>query len=192
MSFSRIYHTAIMCLLFSPMKRAKYLGEKRVFHHVGKNCMVMFRKIPLYPELISLGDNVWIASNVSLITHDVIHHMLNYKLRKREFPENIGCIEIEDNVFIGANSTVLPNVSIGSDTIIAAGTLVNKSIQRGGVYAGVPARYICSLDEFIEKRKQYSKIVIEKVRNGDLSDSTVRACWERFKKQTDLMDDAKE
>ncbi|WP_302950626.1 acyltransferase [Holdemania filiformis] len=89
--------------------------------------MTMFRKIPLYPKLISFGDNVWIASDVSFVSHDVIHRMLNNKLGG--FQEYLGCIDIKDNVFVGANSTILLNATIGSDTIVAAGTLVNKSIS---------------------------------------------------------------
>ena len=53
-----------------------------------------------------------------------------------EFQENIGCIDIKDNVFVGSNSTILPNVTIGPDTIIAAGSLINKSIPGNGVYGG--------------------------------------------------------
>ena len=39
--------------------------------------MTMFRKIPLHPKLILLGNNVWVALGVTFITHDVIHEMLN-------------------------------------------------------------------------------------------------------------------
>ena len=39
--------------------------------------MIQSRKIPLYPELIYIGNNVRIASGVSFITHDVVHNMLN-------------------------------------------------------------------------------------------------------------------
>lgn len=60
-------------------------------------------------------------------------------------------------MFIGANSTLFPGVSIGSNTIIGAGSLVNKDVSNG-VYAGVSAKHICSFEEYIEKRK--SKIDI--------------------------------
>jgi acetyltransferase-like isoleucine patch superfamily enzyme len=146
---------------------------------MGDNCMVMFRKIPLYPELISVGNNVWVASNVTFVTHDVIHQMLNNLSGEYRFSENIGCIDIKDNVFIGANTIILPNVEIGANTIIAAGSCVNKSIQGNGVYAGVPARYICSMDEFIEKRKKAGDLVIKKEKET-LSKETIEDCWKRF------------
>lgn len=178
MDWYRIRHTIGMYMCSTAIKRAAYLKKHDILYHIGDNCMTMFRKIPLYPKLISMGNNVWIASQVAFVPHDVIHRMLNNKLTGNEFQENMGCIDIKDNVFIGSNSTILPNVSIGPDAIIAAGTLVNKSI-RGGVYAGVPAQYICSLSEFIEKRRDYPKIEISRGKGG-LSKETVAACWKRF------------
>lgn len=178
MDWYRVRHTIGMYLCSTAIKRAAYLKKHDIFYHIGDNCMTMFRKIPLYPKLISIGDNVWIASQVSFVPHDVIHRMLNNKLKTDEFQENLGCIDIKDNVFIGSNSTILPNVSIGPDTIVAAGTLVNKNL-REGVYAGVPAKYVCSLDKFIEKRKKYPQIDITRGKGG-LSEETVKACWKCF------------
>lgn len=179
MDWFRIRHTIGLYLTPNPYKRAQYCRKHHIFHQMGDKCMVMFRKIPLYPKLISFGNNVWVASQVTFVPHDVIHYMLNIRDKSNKFQEFMGCIDIKDNVFIGTNSTILPNVTIGSDTVIAAGSLVNKNIS-GGVYAGVPARYICSLDEFIEKRKLYPDILIERSGNGGLSDATVEACWQRF------------
>lgn len=118
MNWDRIRHTMGMCLQNTGQKRANYLKKHDLFRHVGNHCMIMMRKIPLYPKLISLGDNVWVASNVLFVTHDAIHYMLNYCIEGKEFAENIGPIDIRDNVFIGSNSTILPNVTIGSNTII--------------------------------------------------------------------------
>ena len=69
------------------------------------------------------------------------------------YREYMGCIKIENNVFIGANATILADVHIGSNVIIGAGTLVNKDLEGGYVYAGVPARRICSFEEFVRKRE---------------------------------------
>lgn len=175
MNWSRVRHTIGMCFQQTGQRRAQYLKKHAVLRHIGDHCMVMFRKIPLYPKLISLGNNVWIASGVSLIPHDAIHHMLNYCVEGENFKEHIGCIDIKDNVFIGANSTILPNVTIGPNTIVAAGTLVNKSI-REGVYAGVPAKHICSFEDFVEKRRCMSEIEIA-TEKGNLAETTVEAFW---------------
>ncbi len=180
MDWYRIRHTIGMYLCSTAVKRAAYLKKHDILYHIGDNCMTMFRKIPLYPKLISFGDNVWIAADVLFVPHDVIHRMLNNKLGGNRFQEYMGCIDIRDNVFVGSNCTILPNVTIGSDTIIAAGSLVNHSIPGNGVYGGVPCRYICSLNEFIEKRAMYPQIEVSRGKSG-LSDETVQACWKRFK-----------
>lgn len=177
--WKRVWHSLRMCMITSAIGRAKYIRDHNLFHHMGDNCMVMFRKIPLYPKLISIGDNVWIASGVSLIPHDVIHQMLNNCIKGFEFQENIGCIDICNNVFIGSNTTILPGVKIGDNTIIAAGSLVNSSIPGNGVYGGVPAKYIGSFEELVNKRKKHKKFTVEKI-NGDLTQNTVENCWKNF------------
>ena len=54
-------------------------------------------------------------------------------------------------MFIGLNTTILPGVTIGDNCVIGAGSLVNKSIPSGEVWAGVPAKRICSLEEYKNK-----------------------------------------
>ena len=185
MDWYRLKHTIRLCTISSATSRAKYIRKHNIFHHMGENSMVMFRKIPLYPQLISIGDNCWIASNVTFATHDVIHRMLNNYVKDYEFQENVGCIDIRNNVFIGAGTIILSNVAIGSDTIIAAGSYVNKDIPGNGVYGGVPAKFICSLDEFIDKRKNIEYIPLSKNKES-LSQKTVEACWEHFRMSREL------
>lgn len=183
MDWFRLRHTIGMCLCGSGVQRAEYLKKHHILAHVGTNCMVMFRKIPLYTKLISFGDNVWVASQVDFVTHDVIHKMLNNYVDGEEFQENIGCIDIRDNVFIGSNSTILPNVCIGSNTVIAAGSIVNKSIPGNGVYGGVPARFICSLDDLIEKRRNSKKIAVSRTTKGELLNAAIEAYWDYFREK---------
>lgn len=77
MDWYRLKHTIGLHLCKTAVKRAAYLKKHQILYDIGDNCMTMFRKIPLYPKLISLGNNVWVASGVLFITHDVIHRMLN-------------------------------------------------------------------------------------------------------------------
>ena len=63
-----------------------------------------------------------------------------------------GEIIIGNNVVIGANSTVLYNKTIGNNVIIGAGSVVTKDIPDNGVWGGNPIRYICSYDDFVNKR----------------------------------------
>ena len=103
MDLYRLRHTIGMCCTLSAFRRAEYLKKHHIFKHVGENCMVMFRKIPLHANLISLQDNVRIASNVLFITHDVTFSMLNEKYHTDRFKEYKDCIDVRENVFIGGN-----------------------------------------------------------------------------------------
>jgi len=144
-------------MMMASDKRVAYLRKHKVFGHIGKNSIWRDRLVPLYAERIFLGDNVRCGSKVFFITHDVIHSMLNNRPGNDfEFKEKIGDIRIGDNVFIGSNTTILYDVTIGSNVIIGAGSLVNKDIPSNSVVAGVPAKFICSFDELVEKRKKES------------------------------------
>lgn len=68
-----------------------------------------------------------------------------------------GKIVIGDNVFIGANATILYDVNIGNNVIIAAGALVNKDVPDHAIVGGVPARIIGNFEEYAEKIREYSQ-----------------------------------
>lgn len=156
-------------------KRADFL--RSIFGYIGENVLYQPRTIPLYPELIKLHNNIVIAAKVTFITHDVIHTMLNKcKNTTDTYKEFIGCIEIMDNVFVGTNTTILYNVKIGSNVIIGANSLVNKDLESGFVYAGIPARKVCSFDEFINKRKNCSFTT----HNQDITDEEIKNAWTAF------------
>ena len=153
----RLWHSLRISLMKDSGKRVEYLRKHDVFGHIGKNSIWRDRLVPLYAEKIFLGDNVRCGSKVFFITHDVIHDMLNHREGNDfEFKEKIGEIHIGDNVFIGSNTTILYDVNIGSNVVVAAGSVVNKSIPSNSVFGGVPARFICSFDELVEKRKKES------------------------------------
>lgn len=157
MNFRRIWYTFRMCTLFTGIQRAAYLKKKKVFGSIGDHVMIQPRKVPLYPELIYIGDNVRIASNVSFITHDVIHNMLNHlpeDVRGGVFyHEKKGKIVIGNNVFIGANSLIMYDVKIGDNVVIGAGSVVTKSIPDNSVCAGVPCKTLGDFESLLEKRK---------------------------------------
>ncbi|MEY8534562.1 acyltransferase [Blautia pseudococcoides] len=146
-----------MFFMRSPMKRADYMRKKGVFHSMGEKVMITSRKIPLYSRLISIGNNVWMASGVSFITHDVCHFMLNgwKKWDEARFEEKIGCIEIGDNVFIGSDVLILYDVKVGNNVVIAAGSLVNRDVPDNSIVGGVPARVIGNFEDFAEKRRMF-------------------------------------
>ena len=156
MKYKRIWHSVRLALTLSGRKRAEYIKRRQLFAGMGENCMLQIRKLPLYPELIKFHNNVHIASNVLFVTHDVVHSMLNTKGAGKDYFERKGCIEIMDNVFVGANSIIMYDVRIGANVVIGAGSVVTKDLQDNAVYAGVPARYICSIDALTDKRRDFN------------------------------------
>ena len=162
----RLWRTFRICV---SRNRSAYIRKAKIFANFGENSTISSRIVPIYPELIWIGNNVRLAAKVSLVPHDMIHAMLNNMGggTTRQFKENIGCIRIEDNVFVGTNTTILADVHIGRNVIVGAGSLVNKDLKGGYVYAGVPAKPICRFDVFVEKRKQAVAYPQEYHRIGD-------------------------
>lgn len=144
-----------MIFIRDEIKRANYLRKKNIFHHIGNDVLYQPIKLPLEPYLVSIGDNVKISANVSFITHDVIQSML---LKTNKYPINkdnlfyMGKIVIGDNVVIGSNSTILYDVTVGSDSIIAAGSVVSKDVPEGAIVGGAPAKVIGSVADLANKR----------------------------------------
>ena len=111
------------------------------------------RYYPADPDLISIGENVFITANVSFITHDTIRNMRNRKYKTNRFQRAFGCIEVGDNVMIGSGTRILYNVRIGSNVIIGAGSIITKDIPDNSVAAGVPCRVIGKFEDLVERRK---------------------------------------
>ena len=148
MTIKRLYHTVMLALQRGGTRRGGYIRKNHLMHSVGQNVSIQSRKLPLYPELISIHNNVHIASRVSFVTHDISHRMLNAcpDIEKKDFTERVGCIEIMDNVFIGTGATILYNVKIGPNVIVAAGSVVTKDVPDHAVVGGVPAKILRWLD----------------------------------------------
>lgn len=102
------------------------------------------------PYLIEIGDHVTITANVQFVNHDG-----GMWVFRQQYPSlnRFGKIKIGDNCFIGYGSIIMPGVTIGSNCVIGAGSVVNKDIADNIVAAGVPARKICSTEEYFEKNR---------------------------------------
>lgn len=129
-------------------KYARAIGVK-----MGKECH--FVDIPAFgtePWLIEIGNHVLVSFDVVFVNHEGAHWVLK-KLPKYKDMHlfSYGKIIIEDNVYIGEGVTILKNVRIGKNTIIGAKSLVNKNCEENAVYAGVPARRLCSVEEWAER-----------------------------------------
>lgn len=107
--------------------------------------------------LLTIGDHVCITDGVKILTHDFSWSVLKDFAPEGDAPGAIlGCqapVEIGDHVFIGMNAVITCGVKIGHHVIIGAGSVVTRDCEPNAVYAGNPARKICTLEEFYQRRK---------------------------------------
>lgn len=102
------------------------------------------------PWLITIGNHVELSANVTLLTHDGAVWVLDDLLPDQKVLK-YGKIIIHDNCFIGRGVTIMPGVEIGENCVIGACSLVTKSVPANSVYAGNPARFICSTEDYLKK-----------------------------------------
>lgn len=130
-----------------PKKYAQYIGVK-----FGKNCLIATKNWSSEPYLIEIGDNVQVTHNVSVHTHGGSH------VARKMIPnfDMFGKVIIKDGAYIGAYSQIMPGVTIGEGSLVAAGSIVTKSVPAGVVVAGNPAKFVCTVEEYIERNKKYN------------------------------------
>jgi acetyltransferase-like isoleucine patch superfamily enzyme len=122
---------------------ARYLGVT-----IGTDCRIYIREWGREPFLISIGNNVTVTAGTKFITHDGSAWLMrDYKGRRFVYQP----IKIGNNVFIGSDTLILPGVIIEDNVIVAAGSVVTKSIPSGVVVAGTPAKIISN---FYEKKRR--------------------------------------
>lgn len=130
--------------------RGEYTTERLISMGmiVGKNFKRLNGVIldPSHCWLIEIGDDVTMAPRVHILCHDAsMKTFLNYT--------KIGRVTIGSNVFIGAESVVLPGVTIGNNVVIGAGSVVTHDVTDGMVAIGNPARVVCSLEQYLQKER---------------------------------------
>ncbi|MCT2537306.1 acetyltransferase [Aquibacillus koreensis] len=96
----------------------------------------------MFPERISVGKNTVIGYNTTILAHEYL--IKEYRL---------GDVKIGSEVMIGANSTILPGITIGDGAIVSAGTVVHKDVSPGTFVGGNPMRVIYTKEE-MDKRIQ--------------------------------------
>lgn len=119
---------------------------------LGKNTFVADKDHwPKEAYLIKIGDNCQITSGVRFFTHGGAH------LFRKTTPDAdfFGKINVGDWCYIGARSLIMPGVSIGNCSIVAAGSVVTKSVPDGVVVGGNPAKVICTIDDFLARNKTF-------------------------------------
>lgn len=118
---------------------------------VGKNFFANYNCTILDVAQVTIGDNCLFAPNVSIYTAG---HPLHPDSRNSAYEYGIR-VTIGDNVWLGGNVVVCPGVTIGSNSVIGAGSVVTRDIPEWCVAAGNPCRVIRKITE--EDRKYYFK-----------------------------------
>lgn len=123
---------------------------------VGSHVKLRMPVVVYHPDGLSLGNDVDIGEFVVLrasggltIGHRVLiaaHAVLTTRGHPERLPRWGEVVDepivIEDDVWIGANATILPGVTVGSGAIVAAGAVVAESVEPMTIVGGVPARTI--------------------------------------------------
>lgn len=77
------------------------------------------------------------------IGHNVVIATLNHGLAPEARGDNIpAAVMLERNVWVGSNATILPGVTIGENSVVAAGAVVTKNVPANTIVGGVPAKFI--------------------------------------------------
>ena len=132
----------------------KYLRSKGM--KIGENCLIRDPRsfgIDLQrAHLITIGSDVRFNHNNQLIAHDATAKV--FRLKYHDYLPSNGHITIGNNVWFARDVKVLKNVTIGDNCIIGLGSVVTHDIPSNSVAAGVPAKVVCTIDEYYEKRKK--------------------------------------
>ena len=186
MEKTRLYHSLRLLMIRSPLGRADYLRKNNILGGIGENCRWGPWLMPLYPKLIKLHNNVVIHKKARLVPHDMVNGFLSRVAPGTDFGsrEKLGCIELMDNVYISMNVTIMPNVRIGKNCMISAGSTVASDIPENSIAAGIPAKPIGRFDMFLAMRKMSAKqnVVFQ---NQHLPDELAEKEWEKFYQRHD-------
>lgn len=120
---------------------------------IGDGCRILIRSLGSEPYLVTIGSETLISSDVVFSTHDGatwVARDITPELNR------FGRIRVGSRSFVGARSIIMPGVTIGSRTIIGAGSVVTHDVPDGMVAAGVPARVICTVDEYLTRARASS------------------------------------
>ncbi len=119
-----------------------YLVETKQIE-IGNRVVVRAQSMLMADEhaRIVIGDDVLIGAGVHIYVNNHRYDRTDVPIVHQGYYPSQGVV-IEDNVWIGANAILLPGVRIGRHSVVAAGSVVTKSVEPFSVYAGVPARKI--------------------------------------------------
>lgn len=116
---------------------------------IGNNCRIFSDISTSESYLVNIGNNVTISNDVQFITHDA-----SISKAISDATDIFGRISIGNNCFIGARSIIMYGITLADNTIVAAGSVVTKSItEKGKIIGGNPAKIIGTVENFADKYK---------------------------------------
>lgn len=142
-------------MTFYPMKKRMDI-LRPYLHHLGENVKLFNVVLQSERYLISIEDNVTCAAGVRFVTHDASVSN-NLRMSPGSQIDKVGPIVLHENCFIGTYTILMPNCSVGKNSIVAAGSVVSKQIPDNEVWGGAPAKFITTVDKLIAKRIEESK-----------------------------------
>lgn len=118
-------------------------GKLTIGDNVGMSCTAIICK-----HEIHIGNNVVIGGNT--VIYDTDFHSLAVDIRNEKTMDSAnakwGKVVIEDNAFIGAHTTILKGVTIGTNAIVGACSVITSNVPANEIWAGNPARFIKSVN----------------------------------------------
>ena len=146
-SFFKVFKNTVIIIIgrYTPFMRLKNWMYRTFLHmKIGDKTAFAFMVVPdiMYPEKITVGKNSIIGYNSTILAHEYL--IDEYR---------VGEVNIGNEVMIGANSTILPGVTIGDHAIVAAGSVVHKDVPEGAFVGGNPMNIIYTKTE-MDKRKK--------------------------------------
>lgn len=131
-------------LFYTLEEQARHAGV-----HLGKHNDIYSKFWSSEPYLITIGDYCCLTNGTKIFTHG------GGTVARSKYPDFdcFGKVTIGNYVY---NSLIMPGVSIGDNVLVAAGSIVTKSIPSNVVVAGNPAKIICTLEEYINKNLPYN------------------------------------
>lgn len=130
-------------IIWSFLDRVSFFGQGKL--GIGNNCFINNGVIIECRNRIEIGNDVKIGYRV--LINDTNNHSVDGKEPVKNDPIKIG-----NNVWIASNSTILSGVTVGNNSVIAAGAVVTKDVPPNTVVAGVPARVVRNFEFKGEKR----------------------------------------
>ena len=136
----------LLRLIFRKIKSQRLKAKLYQQLDVGDGTRITLSNLDgMFPHLIHIGENCIFAPNSMVLAHDASYFLFTGQYR-------VAPVFIGDNCFVGFGAVIMPGIKVGNNVVIGAGSVVTKDVSSDSVVAGVPAKVITSLSEYLQKR----------------------------------------